>query len=114
MPVTPADCGERVGQGWVLLAIPSAGRNSVAGMRRRLFLQQGDEREQAEQAGRGSRHNARIDGLHPIALGGRDNGGREERAGIFVPIAAGRVSANRAAVWCVTATSNKIRYCLVR
>ena len=54
MPDLPADGGERVGEGWTLLAIPGAGGCGAAGLGCELGCQQGDEGEQAEQAGRGA------------------------------------------------------------
>jgi len=63
-PELAAHDGERVGEGWAAFAIPCTGRDSLACLRRKLRGQQGDQEEQAEQAGRRA-----CDGLvRPLAL----------------------------------------------
>ena len=63
-PELAAHGGERIGEGWAALAIPSAGRDSLACLRRELCCEQGDQGEQPQQAGRRAG-----DGLvRPLAL----------------------------------------------
>ena len=53
-PDRTAYCGKAVDEGWPLLVVPSAGRGLGAGTAVEARRQQGDDREQSEQAWRGA------------------------------------------------------------